>query len=184
MRNRRKRNSIGARRARVARQQLVREEEKEVIQSSPSTELEVDKESEIAWATLTENMNENQMAFCEYYIESRDAKSSYMSAYPEAKATSATSSGYRLLKQEKIINYINALLNEYGPKIRITNDELIAEVEKMAMNPDLNSGQKLAAAKMLGQARGLFADKMEITTKEFIIDFINDNEDYGDSEED
>ena len=178
MRNRRKRSSIGFRRARSANQQIIKEEQVEVVLADPSTQLEVDKESEIAWSTLTENMNENQMAFCEYYIESRDAKSSYMNAYPEAKSTSATSSGYRLLKQEKIYNYINALLNEYGPKIRITNDELIAEVEKMAMNPDLNSGQKLAAAKMLGQARGMFADKMEVTTKEFIIDFINDDEEY------
>ena len=147
--------------------------------SRPHGHYEYENEASTEWLELTSKLNEHQILFCEKYIETRDVKAAYIAAYPKIKPENAKASGYRLLRNQNILNYINMLVRDYGPVPRMNMNEIMTELERVAMADDVSSATKLKALVILGQAQGELTEKIEVTSKEFEINITDkDDEDY------
>jgi len=128
------------------------------------------KEQKERWPKLTKQNKE----FLRNYVELGNATESWARAYPKSTRFSASRSGSAFLAREDAKDYIQYLLQEYEHLIEMEVWEIMREVKKIAMNPDINSNTKLQALKMLGQGKGEFVEKSEVVNKDIIVGLIDD----------
>lgn len=108
-----------------------------------------------------DKLTAKQKAFCEAMIRNNHNQTkSYMEAYPDTTPEGANKSGNRLMRQEKIVNYINALEEEALRQAGITPARIANELAKQAyaeLDPDngLTYQVKQNAMKMLMSMYGL-----------------------------
>lgn len=133
---------------------------------------------------IVQALTPQQRMFCEHYLETRDSKRAYMSAYPRAKEESARTSGYRTLQLPQVRRYLDLLIESYGPLPRLSMGEILAEIERVAMNDDIDSAQKLKALTILGQRHGDLVEKVEVTERTIVVDIIDYDEDDEEANED
>ena len=148
------------------------------VREIKSTDVVEDKDRNYAEERLDllRRLNAEQKAFCEYYVETRDVAKSYGRAYPNSSETSSAANGFRLLRNDNVQEYIKVLITDYGLAPRLGMDEILAEIERIAMDDNIANYQKLKALTLLGQTYGQLVDKVEVATKEFVIDIVDEDE--------
>ena len=122
-----------------------------------------------------DGLNEAQMTFCKMYVLGHTNKESYMIAYPDSNEKSAESNSSRLLKNPKVIAYINKLLDEMQDSVEINDKEIIRELKRLAFG-SRNDMAKLKALSMLGTITGLFGKEEKTTTNNIIHITVEDND--------
>lgn len=126
-----------------------------------------------------ENLNDQQIAFCEHYVASLNATQAAIDAGYSEKT--ARQQGSRLLTNVNIKAYIDELLQELESQRIAKADEVLqfltaamrGEVkDSFDLDPSLQDRMK--AAELLGKRYKLFTDKHEIEGKLEPVTIIND----------
>lgn len=120
-------------------------------------------------------LNDQQRLFCKMYVAGHSNKESYLIAYPNSSDASAQANSSRLLKNKKIIKYINELLDELADNCEINDKEIIRELKRLAFGSK-NDMARLKALQMLGNITGLFNDKGNKVTNNVITISVEDNQ--------
>lgn len=113
-------------------------------------------------------LNEAQKLFCELYVRGEKIREAYMTAYPNSNANSASANGNRLLKQEKIIKYINKLLDNMQESCEINDREIVRELKRIAFHSK-NDNARIKALTTLGQISGLLNKEQRVTNNTIMI---------------
>ena len=121
-------------------------------------------------------MNEQMIKFCEYYVETRNGVRSYAMAYnkpidkpkdKEKNYSVCNSSASKLLKDARIKKYINDRLAEIDYERELSEQEIIIQLNKLALGAGYKENIKLEALKTLAKMKGMFED--EETNKEATV---------------
>ena len=91
-----------------------------------------------------------------------------LTAFPNSSDKSAEANSSRLLKNEKVIKYINELLDEMADNCEISDKEILRELKRIAFGSK-NDNARIKALQMLGQITGLFSEKAKITNNVITI---------------
>lgn len=120
-------------------------------------------------------MNAKHKAFADNYLRDpeRNPSRAYLKVYAKAKQSTADVNASRLLKNAKILEYIQKFEEKVTEKTVITAEFLL---ERLRRNDDLAVEQKKLndsnrALELMGKLRGLFIDKIETkdtTFEEFL----------------
>lgn len=118
-------------------------------------------------------LTEQQKKFCEYYMRSKSGGDSYKKAFdPDGtkgiKMNSCYTNANRLLKKEKIQNYLTILRNEIKKKNVMEAEDIIAELVEIATNVGEKTSDKLRALELLGRSMALFQDKVQMDSNSTI----------------
>lgn len=77
-------------------------------------------------------LTEKQRKFCELYVTNYNATKSYMEAFENDNYNTCRANGNRLLKDDKILNYVKKLQDEkikrYGDVAQLVLDNLIEDI--------------------------------------------------------
>ena len=126
-----------------------------------------------------ENLTDQQIAFCEYYVASMNATQAAIDAQYSEKT--ARQQGSRLLTNVNIKIYIDALLQELEDKRIAKADEVLTFLTaamrgevKDSFDLDPSLQDRMKAAELLGKRYKLFTDKHEIEGKLEPVTIIND----------
>lgn len=111
-------------------------------------------------------MNESQRNFCDYYIQTRNARQAYKRAYgidkeKVVKDTSASTNAYKLLQQPNIQDYIKEKMREIKVDKHLEEEEILMELTKMALNSANTPTSRIKALELLGKSKALWVDKTE-----------------------
>lgn len=116
---------------------------------------------------LMEDMNIKQRRFADYYIESGNAKESYLRAGYQAEGNSAEVNASRLLRNAKVMEY----LEERNGQL---NAEFIAGIEEtkrfwtgIMRDNAADIRDRLKASEYIAKTNGAFIDKKEIQGRGF-----------------
>ena len=120
-------------------------------------------------------LNDQQRLFCKMYVTGHTNKEAYMIAYPNSAEKSAEANSSRLLKNKKIIKYINELLDEMQENCEISDKEILRELKKIAFNSK-NDMSRIKALQLLGQITGLFGDNKGKVTNNVIQISVEDKQ--------
>lgn len=112
-------------------------------------------------------LNEKQKRFCEYYIKNQSAGQAYYRAYAtdmnkEISMGSAYTNGAKLLKSDKIKNYLNVLHKETKKRNLMEMEEIISELVDIATTPATKTSDKLRALELIGKYHGGWQDKVTV----------------------
>lgn len=125
------------------------------------------------------NLNDQQIAFCEYYVAELNATQAAIDAGYSPKT--ARQQGSRLLTNVNIIAYTDALLQEMENKRIASADEVLKFLTsamrgeiKDAFDLDPSLDDRMKAAALLGKRYKLFTDKVEIEGKLEPVTIVND----------
>lgn len=104
-------------------------------------------------------MTRNQARFCEEYIIDLNGTRAYMTAYPHVKSEStARANASRLLTNANIQNRVAELMQQRSERTGITADEVLRELQHIAMTKtEITGKEKLKALELLGKHLGLFS---------------------------
>ena len=80
-----------------------------------------------------------------------------LTAFPNSSPKSAEANSSRLLKNEKVIKYINELLDDMADNCEISDKEILRELKRLAFGSK-NDNARIKALQLLGQITGLFGD--------------------------
>lgn len=138
-------------------------------------------------------LNNNQIAFCDFYIESGNATEAYKKAYKSCKSDNvARTNSSRLLTNANIKQYIDEKMQEISSKriakaeevlgyltrvIRNEEDEEVVvtvnvgdfQTEVKKVKKEIAAKDKLRAAELLGKRYRLFTDKVETDMNQVVI---------------
>lgn len=112
-------------------------------------------------------MTAGMLKFCEYYLETRNATKSYAEAYnrdittPEgkAKAYNAVSvSASNLLKDPRVKEYIEHRMLEMNYERDLTPQEIVMQLNKIALGGQYKENTRLEALKMLSKMKGMYEE--------------------------
>jgi phage terminase small subunit len=112
-------------------------------------------------------LNEKQKRFCEYYMSNKSAGASYQRAYgidenKELQMGSCYTNGSRLLKSDKINNYLNILRKDVKKRSVMEVDEIIGSLVEIATDVATKTSDKLRALELLGKTQALFQDRVQM----------------------
>ena len=112
-------------------------------------------------------LNEKQKRFCEYYVKNQSAGQAYYRAYAtdlgkELTMGSCYTNGARLLKLDKIKNYLNILHKETKKKNLMEVEEILGELVEIATTPATKTSDKLRALELLGKHQAMWQDKVTV----------------------
>ncbi len=100
-----------------------------------------------------------QKRFCEEYVKSYRATEAYMIAYPKSAQVSANTSASRLLKEQKIRDYIAQLEKDIYEEKRINYEHIASTLADMAFH-DEDKRVRLKAIDLLQKQLGLQSQKI------------------------
>ena len=80
-----------------------------------------------------------------------------------------------MLKNEKIIKYINTLLDEMADNCEISDKEILRELKRLAFGSK-NDNARIKALQLLGQITGLFGDNKGKVTNNVIQISVEDKQ--------
>src|ERR1035437_3704136 len=92
------------------------------------------EKTEFTLDELKEELNEKQKKFCHSYIIDWNTTRSYKKAYGEMEDNSAAVSGYNLLRNTKVKQYINFIKNNLEEESGITKLRNLNELAKIAFS--------------------------------------------------
>lgn len=113
-------------------------------------------------------MNEQMIKFCNYYLESRNGVRSYAKAYgkpidsPEDKERNYSTCNVgasKLLKDPRIKKYIEDRMREQDFERELSEQEIIMQLNKMALSDHYKENIKLDALKTLAKMKNMFTDE-------------------------
>ena len=112
------------------------------------------------------NLTEGQRKFCEEYAKSYNATQSYLKAYPNASYDTANAQSWRLLREQKIKDYLTQLEKEHYDAQRINYEHIASTLAEMAFSDDEDKKIKLKALDLLQKQLGLQSQsiKADIST--------------------
>ena len=121
-------------------------------------------------------LTEAQQLFCRLYVlGTMSNKECYLTAFKNSSPKSAEANSSRLLKNEKIIKYINTLLDEMADNCEISDKEILRELKRIAFGSK-NDMSRIKALQLLGQITGLFGDKGNKVTNNVIQISVEDKQ--------
>ncbi|MEB6213515.1 terminase small subunit [Enterococcus casseliflavus] len=111
-------------------------------------------------------LNENQRNFCDYYLQSRNARASYKKAYAEPKNkemsnNTASVNAHKLLQNPKVQSYLEDRKKVLELEEPMNEDEIILELNKMALDTSYSPTARLKAFELLGKSKAMWIDKEE-----------------------
>ena len=98
-----------------------------------------------------------------------------LTAFPNSSPKSAEANSSRLLKNEKIIKYINELLDDMADNCEISDKEILRELKRIAFGSK-NDASRIKALQLLGQITGLFGDNKGKITNNVIQISVEDKQ--------
>lgn len=132
------------------------------------------KKNEEENVELVNQLTDSQKLFCELYVRTTSSnKECYMTAFPNSSEASASANASRLLKNPKIIKYINELLDEMQDTVEVSQKEVLRGIKAIAFSSK-NDTARLKALTLLGEITGLL-DKSSTTTNNVIMITVDDN---------
>lgn len=108
-------------------------------------------------------LSAKQKAFCEEYVKSYNATQSYLSAYPNSAYDTAKGMGYKLLRDQRVKDYITELEKEAYAANRINAEHIANELAKMAFSETSAENIKLRAIDLLQKQLSLQTQKVDAT---------------------
>ena len=121
-------------------------------------------------------LTEAQQLFCRLYVlGTMSNKECYLTAFKNSSPKSAEANSSRLLKNEKIIKYINTLLDEMADNCEISDKEILRELKRIAFGSK-NDASRIKALQLLGQITGLFGDNKGKITNNVIQISVEDKQ--------
>lgn len=125
-------------------------------------------------------MNDNQKIFADEYLIDRNATRAYKAAYPEVKTdNSAAVSGNRLLRNDKVAEYIKEKLDEKTERTEVKGYDVIRELATIGFAKttsvngfEIKTSDKLKALELIARILGMFTDKSEIKATVSIEDYL------------
>lgn len=121
-------------------------------------------------------LTEAQQLFCRLYVlGTMSNKECYLTAFPNSAPKSAEANSSRLLKNEKIIKYINELLDDLADNCEINDKEIIRELKRIAFGSK-NDNARIKSLQLLGTITGLFGDKGNKVTNNVIQISVEDKQ--------
>lgn len=112
-------------------------------------------------------MTGGMLKFCEYYLETRNATNSYAEAYdrdiytPEGRErsyNSVTTSASNLLKDPRVKKYIEHRMLEMNYERDLTEQEIVMQLNKIALGGQFKENTRLEALKMLSRMKGMYEE--------------------------
>ena len=97
-----------------------------------------------------------------------------LTAFPNSAPKSAEANSSRLLKNEKIIKYINELLDDLADNCEINDKEIIRELKRIAFGSK-NDNARIKSLQLLGTITGLFGEN-KATTNNVIMISVDDKD--------
>lgn len=112
-------------------------------------------------------LNENQRNFCDYYLQSRNARASYKKAYAEPKGktmgdNTASVNASKLLQKDNVQAYLKDRKRVLEMEEPMEEEEIILELNKMALDSSFSASARLKAFELLGKSKAMWVDKSEI----------------------
>ena len=121
-------------------------------------------------------LTEAQQLFCRLYVlGTMSNKECYLTAFKNSSPKSAEANSSRLLKNEKIIKYINELLDDLADNCEINDKEIIRELKRIAFGSK-NDNARIKSLQLLGTITGLFGDKGNKVTNNVIQISVEDKQ--------
>ena len=128
-------------------------------------------------------LNDKQMRFCQYYMKNKSAGMSYKKAYgddigKELQINSCYSNAHRLMKSEKIRNYLNLLKSEITKRAKMEASDILEKLENIAHDPACKISDQLKALELIGKYHSMWVEKVEMnsnSTIEINLNGIEDN---------
>lgn len=125
-------------------------------------------------------MNDNHKIFADEYLIDRNATRAYKAAYPEVKTdNSAAVSGNRLLRNDKVAEYIKERMAERTKRTEVKGDDVIKELATIGFAKttsvnefEIKTSDKLKALELIARILGMFTDKSEIKATVSIEDYL------------
>lgn len=112
-------------------------------------------------------MTAGMLKFCEYYLETRNATHSYAEAYnrditsPEGKEKSYNAVGVsasNMLKDPRVREYLEHRMLEMNYERDLTEQEIIMQLNKIALGGQFKENTRLEALKMLSRMKGMYEE--------------------------
>lgn len=125
-------------------------------------------------------MNDNQKIFADEYLIDRNATRAYKAAYPEVKTdNSAAVSGNRLLRNDKVAEYIKEKMDEKTKRTEVKGADVIRELATIGFAKttsvnefEIKTSDKIKALELIARILGMFTDKSEIKATVSIEDYL------------
>lgn len=99
--------------------------------------------------------------FTEEYARTYNATQSYLTAYPNAGYDTAKATGHKLLKDQRVKNYLTQLEKEAFEANRINYEHIANELAEMAFNKETAENIRLRAIDLLQKQLGLQTQKVD-----------------------
>lgn len=111
-------------------------------------------------------LNEQQRNFCDYYLQTRNMRQSYKKAYavPKGKPMSnntASVNANKLMKKENVQQYLKDREEVLNLEHPMTEEEILLELNKMALDVANSPTARLKAFELLGKSKAMWVDKTE-----------------------
>jgi hypothetical protein len=108
-------------------------------------------------------MKPRHLEFVLKYLETNNARQSYAAVYPNATIQTANVKSSQLLRRPEIKEYINKHNAKIEEKSNLNILDVLARVDKIALDPKVAPSTKLKANEMILRALGAFTDKVHMT---------------------
>ena len=125
------------------------------------------------------------MRFCEEYVgNGYNASKAYQVTHPDVTAATASNSGYRLLKDQRIKDYIQALEKDIFEANHINAEHIANELATIAFGTvtdesRLSYTDKMKALELLGKQINLYTQKLDVAMSDIIINIKGDEKSEG-----
>jgi phage terminase small subunit len=101
------------------------------------------------------------LAYVNRYIQTWNKTEAYLAVHPESSRPSAMSNTYKYWKNPTVQATIRVIMDDLG----MGNDEILATITAIARGDDkTNKANQLKALELLGKMKGMFMDRLDITT--------------------
>lgn len=125
-------------------------------------------------------MKDNQKIFADEYLIDRNATRAYKAAYPGVKTdNSAAVSGNRLLRNDKVAEYIKEKMDEKTERTEVKGADVIRELATIGFAKttsvnefEIKTSDKIKALELIARILGMFTDKSEIKATVSIEDYL------------
>lgn len=107
------------------------------------------------------NLTAKQKKFVEEYARTYNATQSYLTAYPNASYDTAKATGHKLLKDQRVKDYLTQLEKEAFEANRINYERIANELAEMAFNKETAENIRLRAIDLLQKQLGLQTQKVD-----------------------
>lgn len=110
-----------------------------------------------------EELTPKQRAFVEHYIAcGMNATKAYMRAFQNDNEKSSGVSGHKLLKNPKVKEAIDKILEDASSKRIASSFEVLEQLTLVMYDKEAKDSDRLKAMELLGRKHKLFTDKMEM----------------------